>query len=41
MVETGDEIHVDGTAKALVVDVVPVIEHDEDGYGGLLMIRPL
>jgi hypothetical protein len=41
MVETGDEIHVDGTAKALVVDVVTVIEHDEDGYGGRLMIRPL
>jgi hypothetical protein len=32
-VKPGDEIHVDGTAKALVVDVVPVMEHDEDRYG--------
>lgn len=36
----GDEIHVHGPNKAVVVDVVPTTEHDDDRYGGLLMIRP-
>ena len=26
----GDEIHVHGTVKAVVIDVVPVVEHDDD-----------
>jgi hypothetical protein len=34
-------MHVNGTSKAHVVQVVPVMEHDEDRYGGLLMIRRL
>ena len=37
----GDEIHINGASKALVVDVVPAMEHDDDRYGALLMIRRL
>jgi hypothetical protein len=37
----GDEVHVQGANKAFVVDVVPVMEHDDERYGGLLMIRRL
>jgi hypothetical protein len=33
-IKPGEEIHVHGTAKTLVVDVVPVMRHDEHRYGG-------
>ena len=30
----GDEVHVHGTNRPVVVDVVPAIEHGEDRYAG-------